>query len=371
MDAHVHITTLYKPRGMTRGWDFPDKWTPVFKWVQVDCEPFDNSALCLHEMERYGIDLCILLPSVTGTTNEMQAMLVDKYPDKFRAFCSDQRLKMKVVRGEAKWTLEEALAEVEAALETGKFVGIGEVVPADPDPKKAYTFRERLDELRKIYDLAAKHKVAVHFHEEARNDGWDPYQLLLRLSLEYPDLPIIFCHAGYSIGAYPEGAAVVRKAVRTAAKASFENPQGNIYLETGTWPAEYYKYALRDPNVGPTQLIWTGADYGNVPQYIVARPGEDPPTVTTSMRRWPQVPSYQMDYWGWALHQIHRLKDWNLATQDEINLILGGNAAKIFKLPVPFERMFPEGRPDLWGIHWKKSVPFIPKDQVRHPDYPE
>jgi hypothetical protein len=57
-------------------------------------------------------------------------------------------------------------------------------------------------------------------------------------------------------------------------------------------------------------------------------------------------------------------------TQDEINLILGGNAAKVYRLPVPFERMFPEGRPDLWGIYWKKSIPFIPKDQVQHPDYP-
>ena len=86
------------------------------------------------------------------------------------------------------------------------------------------------------------------------------------------------------------------------------------------------------------------------------------------MKRWPPVPSYQGDWWGWSLQQIRTLRDW--VTQDEINLILGGNAAKVFKLPVPFERMFPEGRPDLWGIYWQKSVPFIPKDQVLNPDYP-
>jgi predicted TIM-barrel fold metal-dependent hydrolase len=154
-------------------------------------------------MERYGIDMGVLLPSIVGTTNEMQAMLVDKYPDKFRACCADQKLKIKVARGETKWTLEAALEEVETALKTGKFVGIGEFVPANPDPKHVYTFRERLDEYRTFCNLAAKYKVAIHFHDFIRNDGWDPYQLLSRIALEYPDVPIVFCHSGYSIGAYP------------------------------------------------------------------------------------------------------------------------------------------------------------------------
>jgi len=77
------------------------------------------------------------------------------------------------------------------------------------------------------------------------------------------------------------------------------------------------------------------------------------------------VPSYQADFWGWSLHQIHKLRDW--VTQDELNLILGGNAAKIFKLPVPYPRMFLDGRPDVYGIHWEESVPFIPDDQIRNP----
>jgi hypothetical protein len=38
-------------------------------------------------------------------------------------------------------------------------------------------------------------------------------------------------------------------------------------------------------------------------------------------------------------------------------LIIGGNAAKIWKLPFPKERMFVSGRPDVGGIHWEKSVP--------------
>ena len=117
--------------------------------------------------------------------------------------------------------------------------------------------------------------------------------------MEYPDVPIIFNHGGYSIGSYIEGADVVRKACVVAGRAI--GPGGsNVYLETGSWPAEYYEIALKDPNVGVTQLIW-GGDYGHVPQYILGNKGGDPPTFSTAMKRWPRVPTYQIDWWGWSL----------------------------------------------------------------------
>jgi hypothetical protein len=199
------------------------------------------------------------------------------------------------------------------------------------------------------------------------------------VAAEYPDVTIILCHGG-------RGSPQV---VEIVAGASGRN----VYLECGSWSTENFECALTNPNVGAAQLIW-GHDYGNVPQVIVKqeRPGQKPvttPIFSFRMDRprlpplgpgsrqppepeWqpPGVPSYQTDFWGWSLHQIHRLKDRNWVTQDEVNLILGGNAAKIFKLPVPFERMFPEGRPDIYGRQWQKTVPFIPKDQVQHPDYP-
>jgi hypothetical protein len=64
----------------------------------------------------------------------------------------------------------------------------------------------------------------------------------------------------------------------------------------------------------------------------------------------PKELPYQPDWYGWATHQIHRLKDLNLATQDQINLIVGGNAARIYNLPTPkpFDEMFAHGRPDLY-----------------------
>ena len=61
-----------------------------------------------------------------------------------------------------------------------------------------------------------------------------------------------------------------------------------------------------------------------------------------------------IDWWGWSLHQIDRLRDW--VTQDELNLLLGGNAAWIWDLPVPHEQMFVRGRPEFWGIHREGSV---------------
>ncbi len=127
----------------------------------------------------------------------------------------------------------------------------------------------------------------------------------------------------------------------------------NVFLECGTWPADYYHFALKDPNVGASRLLW-GADYGHVPQYIVANPGEDPPTISSVMTQWPPIPAYQPDWWGYMLHQIDRLRDWVM--QDEINLILGGNAARLWNLPVPHERMFMSGRPDVWGVQWRESM---------------
>lgn len=348
VETHAHITTLYRPKGRAT-----DDWEGLPTPEVGEVETYDNSALTLWDMERYGVDMCLLKPSVPGNTNEMQVELVKKYPDKFRAFCADQTLKNKIARGEAVWSLDAAAEEVEAALKTGNFIGIGEFVPKDMNPKKVYTFRQRLKEYRVFMELARTYGVSVDFHDTTMNYDWDPYALLSRISGEFPDVPIIFCHSGYSIGSYAIGSAVVRKACAVAGRAIGRGAR-NIYLETGNWPAEYYKYALQDPNVGVDQLLW-GGDYGHVPQYIVSNPGGDPPSYVTSMRYWPKVPTYQADWWQWELHQIDKLRDW--VSPDVINLILGGNAVRLWKLPSPHGRMFMSGRPDFWGVEWMDSIP--------------
>ena len=361
VDTHVHITTLYKRIAKS-------KTSLGGGWIY---ETYDNSPLCLYDMKRYGVDMCRLLPSWTGTTNEMQAMLVDKYPDKFCASCSDQTLKLKCARGETKWTLEAAVEEVEAALKTGKFVGIGEFVPMNRDRKKIYTFRERLDEFRKFMGLAAKYGVVLDFHEWS-GAAWGAgatagYAILRKISGEYPDVNVVLMHGGYSSGGFVQGPDLIRAACSVAGC-------GNVYLETENWLAEYFEIALKNPNVGATQLIW-GGDYGNCPQYFLARQGGkylgSGGAHGGVASKFPTPPRYQSDWWGWALYQIHKLRDLNLATQDEINLILGGNAAKVFKLKVPHPRMFPCGRPDLYGIHWEESIPFLPAEQIQNPDTPQ
>ena len=355
IDTHTHITTLYQPAGEKSKQLLKEgKWSGLNGEVQ----PFDNSPLCLYDMERYGIDMCLLKPSVIGTANETQAKLVDKYPDKFRAFCSDQKLKLKCWREGRKWILDDAADEVEKALKTGKYIGIGEFMPKNPDPDHFYSFEERLNEYRAFAEIAKKYGVSLDFHDWA-GYSFDSYLILSRVASEYPEVPVIFCHAGFSIGAYVYGGDVIRKALGVAGRAR------NIYLETGNWVAEYFEMALKDPNVGPAQLIW-GGDYGHVPQYIVANPGGSPSHYSSTFKRWPGIPHYHIDWWGFALHQIDKVREF--ATQDEINLILGGNAARIWRLPVPYERMFLSGRPDVFGIDWEKSVPYIARNQVLHPD---
>ncbi len=359
VETHTHITTLYQPEWEVKNWrglaNAPEDGAVT---------KFDNSPLTLYDMDVYGIDMCLLTPSMIGTTNEGQVELVEKYPDKFRAFCADQTTKYKAATGEAKWSLQAAVDEIEAALKTGNYIGIGEFVPRDWDPKKVYSFEERLEEYRIFADLARKYKVSMDFHEFSWGYEWDVWKLAARITNEYPDVTFIICHAGHSIGSYIEKDTAIRKACAVAAGGDKAYGR-NVYLETGTWPAEYYKIALEDPNVGVSQLLW-GSDYGHVPQYIVTDPGRSPSSYSTMIKKWPAVPHYQPDWWGWALHQIDKIRDY--VTQDEINLILGGNAAKIWKLPVPHERMFLCGRPDIWGIHWEESIPAVSIDQVKYPD---
>jgi len=325
VETHGHITTLYKPKGKAG-----DDWEGLPHGPgDGEVEVYDNSGLALYDMDRYGVDMVLLKPSVPGTTNEFQAGLVKKYPDKFRAFCADQTLRLKIAR-------------VEAALKTGNFIGIGEFVPKDLDPRRIYTFEERLKEYRVFMELARTYGVSVDFHDTTMNYEWDPWALLSRISAEFPDVPIVFCHSGYSIGAYATGSTIVRKACAVAGRAVGRGAR-NIH---------------QDPNVGAQQLLW-GSDYGHVPQYIVMNPGGDPPSYITSMRYWPKVPTYQADFWSWELHQIDKLRDW--VSPDAINLILGGNAVRLWDLPVPHTRMFMSGRPDVWGVEWRDSVP--PEDE--------
>ena len=158
--------------------------------------------------------------------------------------------------------------------------------------------------------------------------------------------------------------------------ASFDN----VYVETGGWSEKNFEVAF-ESGMSAAQMMW-GHDYGNVPQYIyrenimnynptpeMVSPWDYRKTVSFFMRcdsDFPEVPTYQSDFYGWGLRTVDRVGDW--LPQDEINLILGGTAAKLYKLPVPYPRMFPEGRPDIYGDKWEESIPYLPDDQIQHPE---
>jgi hypothetical protein len=362
VDTHVHAQRAvgkFKERGI----DAPSTSqlyaeVPSFKWV-------DNSERLLYDMERYGIDMCVIQSGglARGSDSDMDLNLVERYPDKFVALAYPTTFLNKVASGKVKWSLEGALEETEARLKTGKYRGIGQGLPitemggafediwAKKDSKKKVeilTDTERLDRYRLFMDLAEKYNVAVAGvpHDE---------RILPQLASEYPDVPMVLQLVGFGRRA---------SVAKVDAFCNILARNKNIYFEMCA-PAELYEIALSDPNVGPTQII-IGTDWG-ASYYVYSQPGRpirgQPFTSYGDwISKWGPV-RYQNDAWGWTLHQIDRLRD--TLTQDELNLILGGNAARIFKLDVPYTRLFPEGRPDLWGVDWQKSIPFIPNEQIK------
>jgi Tat protein secretion system quality control protein TatD with DNase activity len=371
VDNHCHITTLYQPVEGERG-------------EKGEVIPYDNSALTLYDMERYGVDMAVLLPSFLGTTNESQAKLVKKYPHKFRACCSDQTTRLNAHLGKKEWTFDAAIREVDDALATGNFVGIGEFSPGQNARREAGKphpgFEQRADEFNQLCDLAVRYDVPLHFHEHIaflplpeEEWPWHWFDLLQKVANDNPKAKILLNH-GYSGEEEHAGVEGMKKVYPIV--ASFDN----IYMETGGWCEKNFEVAF-ESGVSAARLMW-GHDYGNVPQYIyrkdimnynptprMVHPWDYRKTVSYFMRcdsDFPAVPTYQSDFYGWGLRTVDRVGDW--LTQDEINLIMGGTAAKLYKLPVPYPRMFPEGRPDIFGDKWEESIPYLPGDQIQHPE---
>ena len=294
-------------------------------------ETYDNSARLLYDMECYGVDMCILQPAF-GMNNELNIELVEKYPDKFAAMAMPVKTRL---LGKD-WTFEAAYKELDELLATGKYCGIGEGAPARPalaSYGKSYNMSERMDELRQVMDLGRKHNVPVTIHNGTAGgypithtfwpEDWNPYWVH-DLAAEYPDVTIIFAHAGMQ-GGYMED--LVDKCILVASNYN------NVYLETGIYWTDLYYKALRYPNVGPEKLIW-GTDWG-ASQPTQTRIGQYPQTFTMQVHS-QGIIRHQCDVMGWSLKQLERLD----ISQDDLNLILGGNAIRLFKLNFPLTRMF-------------------------------
>ena len=297
---------------------------------------YDNSKRLLYDMDCYDVDMCILHPAF-GMSNDLNLDLVEKYPEKFVALATCKETIDKARAGEIRWTIEAAVDEIDGLLSTGKFVGVGEGMPARPYDKergwKTYSQNERMDELRKVMDVAKKHDVPVRVHSGSPMgyhitysfwpENWHP-NWTRDLAAEYPDVPIIFDHGGMQGG---RGEALVEECVQVAAN------HDNVYLETGLYWTELYDKALKDPNVGPEKLMW-GTDWGaSIP--IQTQIGQTPQTFAAQVSR-QGIIQHQSDVMGWSLKQLSRLN----ISQDDLNLILGGNALRVYKIDFPLTRMF-------------------------------
>ncbi len=303
-----------------------------------ELEPYENSARLLYDMECYRVDMCVLLPAF-GMTDELNRELVRAHPDKFVAVCAATDYVARARRGEVDWTIEGICEELDRLLASGDFVGIGEQLPYMPqpaDPRKPVSRETAVVNMLAIVEVAARHGVHVRYHTGTPM-GYDvPYSTgslgpanfnplwAHDLASAFPDVPLIFDHGGLQ-GWW--STRFVEDCLHVAAS------HDNVYLETGLWWRELYDLALADPNVGPGKLLW-GTDWGaSLPFH--SQPGRTPPSYAVQKRGAPPV-AHQVDFWGWSLRELTSLR----IPQDDLNLIVGGNAARIIGLALPHTRLF-------------------------------
>jgi predicted TIM-barrel fold metal-dependent hydrolase len=337
VDTHVHPgrhAIKWKKRGIK-----PD-FRSLVKEMGFS-EAFDNSGRLLYDMDLYGLNMAVLQPApMLGMGNDLNAKLVKEHPDRFIAMCSDFHTCQKALRGEQPWSVEAAVDEVDEALSTGRFKGgIGEGIPHDPNRHEFVSIDERFEEVCAFMNLARRHGVPVNFHagvnvgygggggwKRRSNPEWFDPLFVHDVASEYPDVPIIMAHGGM-IGWWSE--MFMDKTMEVVAS------HDEVYLETGRYWAGLYEKPLLDPNIGAEKMIW-GTDWGaSVPVYW--QPGKEPENYLMQVKK-QGVPGHQIDIMGWSLRQLDKLD----ITQDDLNLILGGNAVRIFKLEdqLPYTRLF-------------------------------
>jgi len=313
----------------------------VLSRVMREIDAYDNSERLLYDMDCYGVDMCVLLPAF-GMSNEINLQIVDRHPERFVAVCNARTYQQRVWRGEEEWTIEGVCAELDRLLATGRFVGIGEgspYVPQPNDPTRPVSMQAAIGNMLAILEVAAKHRVPVQIHtgctmgyEVRYSTGLGPLNFnplwVHDLAASFPQVPIILNHGGIQ-GWWSEK--LYEDCLHVAAA------HANVYLETGLWWSELYERAIADPNIGAEKLLW-GTDWGaSIPFHY--QPRRYPPVYAVQMPSQGLV-RHQVDVWGWSLRELARLR----VPQDELNLILGGNAARLYRLPVPHRRLFREPR---------------------------
>ena len=315
----------------------------------------DPESRLLYHMDKYGVDVCVLkgVYPLEVDKNKLNADIVKNHPDRFVALCTDVMTHRKEISGEVPWNIDNAVKELDELMSTGLYAGIGEGFPRDRNVRKPLvSWDERLEQICKVLEVCRKYKCPLHYitgvalgstrwqSDITRNAAHPEYfengspMLCMELAAWYPDVPIIMSHGGIEASGYfmqyYDQALYVAAAHR------------NVFLDVGQWWAELFEKPLMDVNIGAEKLLWgSGWGQGNLVQRRM--PGQIPETFTGSdqtrrNRMGPPGMGHTPDIWGWSLTQLGRLN----IPQDDMNLILGGNAVHLFKIktPQPAESLF-------------------------------
>ena len=336
VDSHVHAQRMAAKVKENNVKDYGDLFETMFKLP----EAYDNSERVLYHMDRYGVDVAVIMPAFV-MTNDVNAELVKKHPDRFRALCSDVRTQYKSETGEKEWNLKDSLEEIDEALSTGMFVGIGEGMPTNPN-NFGISWNERFDQICQIMEIIKKYKAVANYHTgfpagyggrgaAAKIQGHPNLEmanplLCHEIAAAFPDVPIVMQHAGIEGSGYRTD---LYEQCLTVARSHH-----NVYLECGMWWAELYEKPLLDPNIGCEKLVW-GTDFGASSTTQSWMPGCIPTTFPNQDIN-AGIPAHQIDIYGWSLRELGRLN----IPQDDLNLILGGNACKLYDIKPPFTRLF-------------------------------
>ncbi len=344
VDTHVHAQRFAAGAALKDAQARPGEEWEALSQVMRDLEPYDNSARLLFDMECYGVDMCVLLPAF-GMSNELNAAIVEAHPDRFVAVCNVHEYLQRVRRGEETWSIEGVCAELDRLLSTGRYAGIGEGSPYMPfpsSPREPVTQETATRNMLAVMEVAAGHRVPVQLHTGCPM-GYGPTSYSTGplggfnlnplwahdLAAAFPSVPLVLNHGGVQ-GWWSEK--LQEDCLHVAAAHT------NVYLEAGLWWSELYERALADPNIGAEKLLWA-TDWGaSMPFHY--QPGRYPPVYPVQTRR-QGIVHHQVDYWGWSLKELARLR----IPQDDLNLVLGGNAAHLYKLPVAHTRLFRPRQP--------------------------
>jgi len=343
VDTHVHALRMAAKAKERKVKDFGALFETMESMPMIY---YDNSDRILYHMDRYGVDVAVILPAYAWVeSNDLNLGIIKKHPDRFVAFCGDVKTQFNSQTGQKAWNIQDCVQELDEYLSTGNYVGIGEGMPMEAITEfRRIGWNERFDQICQIMELCRKYKVVANYHTgypagyggsggAARQQGhpevdWDNPLLAHEVAAAYPDVPIVLQHAGIEGSGYRTD---IYEQCLTVARS-----HSNVYLECGMWWAELYDKPLRDPNIGYEKLIW-GTDFGAASTPQSWMPGCVPETFT-NQETTAGLPAHQIDIYGWSLREIGRLN----IPQDDLNMILGGNACKLYNIKTPFTRLFKE-----------------------------